>query len=282
MLNLLFCGNRSVFDGILTASLSVVKRMENPRPLNVIIFTMDVSRLREDYLPLEQKHADFIEKALRVHNPRSSVRLVDVTALYEEHLYRNANEDCYCSPYSLLRLLADLVDDMPEKLLYLDCDILLNRDICLLYDVDITNYEYAASRDHYGKFLLYPNYINAGVLLFNMPVCRESGLFNKAREWLKKKKMLFADQSALIRSTTKKKVLSQRFNDQKFLRKKTVVRHFSKRLFYLPYPRVENVKQWQVDKVRKVFKYKCFDDIFDEYLLLKEQFKEVYDNETTS
>ena len=28
----------------------------------------------------------------------------------------------------------------------------------LLYDTDVTGYEYAAARDHYGKYLLYPNY----------------------------------------------------------------------------------------------------------------------------
>ena len=77
--------------------------------------------------------------------------------------------------------------------------------------------EYAACPDHYGKYLIHPHYINAGVLLFNMKKARETALFDKARAWIKKKKLVFADQSALIRSTTKKKVLKQRFNDQKFL-----------------------------------------------------------------
>ena len=200
------------------------------------------------------------------HNTHASVKLIDVTELYERHLGHNANEGCYCSPYTLLRLLADLVPEIPDKLLYLDADVMFNRSPTLLYDIDVSEYEYAAARDHYGKYLVHPNYINAGVLLFNMKKCRESGIFEKARELIRTKKLTFADQSALIRSTSKRKLLPQRFNDQKFLHKHTVIRHFSKRLFYLPYPHTENIKQWQVDKVRKKFGYECFDDIFDEYL----------------
>ncbi|MFC2822457.1 MAG: lipopolysaccharide biosynthesis protein, partial [Spirochaetales bacterium] len=119
-----------------------------------------------------------------------------------------------------------------------------------------------------------PHYINAGVLLFNMKESRETGLFEKARQQIKAKKLTFADQSALIRSTTRKKLLPQRFNDQKFLHKHTVVRHFSKRLFYLPYPHTENIKQWQVDKIHKVFGYTQFDDILNEYTELKKKYEQ--------
>lgn len=269
MINLLYCGNDKVFDGVLTSALSVVRRMETPRPLTVHIFTMELTRLSPDYLPMTQAQADQIRQALRRHNPQTEVVCYDVTDLYEAHLKHNANEGCYCSPYTLLRLLADLLP-MPEKLLYLDADVMLCRDVGLLYEQDISQVEYAAARDHYGKYLVQPNYINAGVLLFNMTRCRETGLFEKARALLREKKLPFADQSALIRATTSRKLLPQRFNDQKFLHRHTVVRHFSKRLFYTPYPHTENIKQWQVERVHRKFGYTCFDDIYEEYLNLKE------------
>jgi len=165
---------------------------------------------------------------------------------------------------------------MPDKLLYLDVDVMFNKDIRLLYDIDVTDYEYAAARDHYGKFLVNPNYINAGVLLFNLKKMKETNILGKARELIKVKKLVFADQSALIRCTTKRKLLSQRFNDQKFLYKNTVVRHFSKRLFWLPYPHTDNIKQWHVDMVHRVFKYHMFDDILDEYLTFKSIYRGGY------
>ena len=256
---------------MLTSALSIVMRMKEQRELNIFIFTMDITRINEKYTPMTERHRAFLEKTLREYNEKTNVILCDVTEIYERELRENANEGCYCSPYTLLRLLADLTD-MPDKLLYLDCDVMLCKDISLLYDIDIEDFEYAATTDHYGKFFINPRYINAGVILFNMKKCKENGLFEKARELIRKKKLLFADQSAIIRSTTKRKHVSQRFNDQKFLYKKTVVRHFSKRLFYLPYPHTENIKQWHIDKVKRKFKYDCFDDIFSVYTKRKEQF----------
>ena len=275
-MDILFCGNDKVFDGVLTASLSIVRRLKRPRPLRIHIFTMELTRVSADYLPMTEAHARMIENALCRHNPETQVILYDVTGNYEKHLKQNANEGCYCSPYTLLRLLADLYP-MPDKLLYLDADVMACKDIGALYDLDVSEVEYAAARDHYGHFLVHPNYINAGVLLFNMKRCRETGIFEKARELIRVKKLMFADQSALIRSTTKRKVLCHWFNDQKFLYKKTVIRHFSKRLFYLPYPHTENIKQWHVDKVREKFGYTCFDDILEEYLQIKN--REVSEND---
>ena len=98
---------------------------------------------------------------------------------------------------------------------------------------------------------------------------RKTGLFEKARTLIKTKKLLFADQSAIFRSTTRKKMLPQRFNDQKFLHKHTVVRHFSKRLFYLPYPHTDNIKQWHVGKMLHVFGYSQFEDVLFEYMYWK-------------
>ncbi|MBP5631977.1 MAG: lipopolysaccharide biosynthesis protein [Clostridia bacterium] len=269
MVNILFCGNAGVFDGMLTGMLSILKRTESKEPFTFYVFTMTLTRIKDNYTPVTAEQAEFLEKVVRAYNDENRIRLIDVTELYEKEFAHCPNENAYCSPYTLIRLLADLVDGMPDKLLYLDADIMFNRDVHLLYDTDVSEYEYAAGRDHYGKYLIQPNYVNAGVLLFNMKKMRETGIFGKARDWLRKKKLVFADQSALIRSTTRKKMLPQRFNDQKFLHKHTVVRHFSKRLFWLPYPHTDNIKQWHVTRVHKVFKYFAFDDILFEYIYLK-------------
>ncbi len=268
MTDILFCGNDGVFDGMLTCTLSILMRTERKEPLHFHIFTMDVTHLDERYFPLTKEHIDLYRKAVKEFDEDNLVTVYDVTQLYMEHFSGCPNEGAYCSPYTLIRLFADRVKGIPDKLLYLDADIMFNRDISLLWDTDIEGYEYAAARDHYGKYLINPNYINAGVLLFNIAEARKTKLFQKARAWIKRKKLTFADQSALIRSTTRKKVLPQRFNDQKFLHKHTVVRHFSKRLFWMPYPHTDNIKQWHIDKVHSVFGYRQFDDIYDRYLSL--------------
>lgn len=273
MINILFCGNDKVFDGMLTCALSILKRSRLDEPFTFYIFTMDVSHIKDSYLPVPDSQVEFFENVIKEYNPENKAIKIDVTGLYMEHFDKCANEGAYCSPYTLIRLFADMIDIIPDKLLYLDIDIMLNRDIHLLYDIDIEGYEYAAARDHYGKYLINPNYINAGVLLLNMKMIKETGLLAKARELIKVKKLVFADQSAIIRSTTKKKMLPQKFNDQKFLHKSTIVRHFSKRLFWLPYPHTDNIKQWHVSRVHKVFKYYQFDDVLYEYIYLKKKFE---------
>lgn len=272
MVNILFCGNDKVFDGMLTCALSILRRTVSKEPFTFYVFTMDVSHLKDTYLPINQRQIDFFESVIKEYNPENTARLVDITPLYREEFDGCPNEGAYCSPYTLIRLFADRVEGMPDKLLYLDVDIMFNRDVHLLYDIDVSEVEYAAARDHYGKYLISPNYVNAGVLLFNLRRMKETELLSKARELIKTKKLLFADQSAIIRSTTKKKMLPQKFNDQKFLHKHTVVRHFSKRLFWLPYPHTDNIKQWHVSKVHKVFRYFVFDDILFEYLYLIQKF----------
>lgn len=273
MINILFSGNEKVFDGILTCMLSIFKRSATKEPFRFFIYTMDVSRIKPEYTPISDKQIAFLNEVAKKYNQENVIVKVDITELYEREFGYCPNESAYCSPYTLLRLFADVVEGMPEKLLYLDVDILFNRDITLLYNIDVTDYEYAAARDHYGKYLLNPNYINAGVLLFNMKKIRETKLLEKSRKLIKEKKLVFADQSALYRSTTKKRMLPQKFNDQKFLHKHTVVRHFSKRLFYLPYPHTDNIKQWMVSDIHRIFGYYVFDDILYEYIYLKKKFE---------
>lgn len=275
MINVLFCGNSGVFDGVLSTTLSILKRTKTNEAFNIYIFTMDVSHLNPKYTPIDDRIVDFLEKVVKKYNPENKVTKIDVTKNYMEDFSGCPNEGAYCSPYTLIRLFADQIPDIPEKLLYLDCDIMFNRDITELYNLDIENYEFAAAPDHYGKFLIRPDYINAGVLLFNIKKCKETGLFQKARDLIKKKKWTFADQDALWHAVTKKKIIAQKFNDQKFLHPKTtVVRHFSKRLFYLPYPHTDNIKQYHVTKVHSVFHYTEFDDILYEFMTLKN----IYEN----
>ena len=240
-MNILFSGNDNVFDGILTCLLSIFKRTKTKEPFKIYILTMDVSRMKPEYIAIKDEKILFLENIAKKYHPENQIIKIDVTQIYEKEFANCPNAQCYCSPYTLLRLFIDLIPEIPDKILYLDVDILFNQDIELLYDTDLLGYEYAAARDHYGKNLINPNYIKAGVLLFNMKEARRTELYKKSRELIKTKKLLFADQSAIYRSTTRKKMLPQKFNDQKFLHKHTVVRHFSKRLFYLPYPHTANI-----------------------------------------
>ena len=88
MINLLFCGNEKVFDGVLTAALSVVMRLEKPRPVRIWIFTMTLTRVSENYTPMTQAHATFIENALKKHNADTQVILLNESGIYQTYTGR--------------------------------------------------------------------------------------------------------------------------------------------------------------------------------------------------
>ena len=273
MINLLLCGNKKVFDGALTELISITNKTKET--ITCYIFTMDVSRIKEDYTCIEDKQIEFLNEVVKSKNKENKVLKIDVTDLYEKEFGNCKNETAYCTPYTLLRLLADLVPNIPDKLLYLDIDMMAGDDISKLYNIDISEYEYAAVREKYGRWLIRPDYINAGMLLLNMKKIKETGLLEKARNLIRTKKMLFADQDAIFKATTRKLLLPGKFNEQsKFNKKGTVICHFCKRLMFRPYPHTENYKQWNIEEIHKVLRCHAFDEDLEEYLKLKKQFEE--------
>jgi lipopolysaccharide biosynthesis glycosyltransferase len=271
-MNLLLCGNKKVFDGALSELISIINRTNET--IECYIFTMDLSRVKPEYVPISDEQIKFLDDVVKSKNLNNSVKKIDVTQIYEEEFGGCKNENAYCTPYTLLRLLADKVIDIPDKLLYLDIDIMVGGDIATLYNIDIEDYEYAAVKEKYGCWLIRPDYINAGMLLLNMKKIKETGLLKKAREKIKTKKMLFADQDAIFWSTTKKKILPRIYNEQsKFNKKDTIICHFCKRLMFRPYPHTENIKQWHIEKVHKIYKCHAFDEDLEQYLELKGKFE---------
>ncbi len=272
MINILLCGNRKVFDGALTELLSITNRTKET--INCYIFTMDLSRIKPEYTSITDEQTEFLDKVIKSKKADNKVTKIDVTNLYEKEFYNCKNETAYCTPYTLLRLLADLVDNIPDKILYLDIDMMANDDISKLYNIDISEYEYAAVKEKYGSIFIWPDYINAGMLLLNMKKIKETKLLEKARNLIKTKKMLFADQDAIYRSTIKKLLIPRKYNEQSsFKRKDTVICHFCKRLMLLPYPHTENYKQWQIDGIHKELKCYAFEEDLKEYLNLKKQYE---------
>ena len=273
MINLLLCGNKKVFDGALTQLISITNKTK--RDITCYIFTMDVSRIKPDYVSITDEQVEFLEQVVKSKNINNKIVKIDVTDLYEEEFGHCKNETAYCTPYTLLRLLADKVPQIPDKILYLDIDMMAGDDISKLYDIDITEYEYAAVKEKYGSWIIRPDYINAGMLLLNMKKIKETGLLLRARELIKKRKLLFADQDAIFWSTTKKKLLPRIFNEQsKFNKKDTVICHFCKRLLWKPYPHTENYKQWQIKEVHKYLKCYAFDEDLEEYKKYKKEYEE--------
>lgn len=269
MVNLMYCGNEKVFDGMLISALSTVKHTDSP--ITVYILTMDLSDIDPRYTPISAAQAGYIRRVLKDANPLSNVLLIDAAEPFRAEMLDSRNMATSYTPYTLLRLFADALPEIPEKIIYLDTDTVSHGDISLLYDIDISNYEFGAALDHLGRFFIRHDYMNAGVLLLNMERIRSTGLFARCRALCRTKKMSFPDQDAINRLGSEKLYLDRRFNSQRRLYDDTVIQHFSKSIRFFPFFHTVNVKPWEVQKVRQVLKIHEYDDILDDYLKRKEE-----------
>ncbi len=270
-INLMYCGNHKVFDGLLISLLSMTKYTKEP--ISVFVITMDLQELNPEYKPITQNQIAYLEKMIKEVNPNSLIKLFDITEIFLKETKDSPNLKNSYTPYTLARLYADKIPDLPDKILYLDTDTIMHGDISSVFEIDIEDYEFAAAIDFLGKFFLHYNYQNAGVLLLNLEKIRETKLFERARNLIKTKKMAFPDQTSLNLLVKKKKFISTKYNEQRKLHKNTVVHHFCKSIRLFPFFHTVNIKPWNVEKVRNVYKLHCYDDVLNEYESRMAKFK---------
>ena len=171
-MNLMFCGNEKVIPGIIIALLSMCKYTKEQ--LTVYLLTMDLSEKGNLFNPITEEHRALIENKLKEKNKENRVFRIDATDMYKKEMHNGKNKNTHYTPYIFLRLLCDKIPELPNKLLYLDADIVCYGDIKPLYEIDMKNYEIAAARDFIGRKWIGKNYLNSGVLLINVQNVRES------------------------------------------------------------------------------------------------------------
>lgn len=270
MIHILMAGNKKVYDGILIAALSITKYCNQPISLHIL--TMDLHNMDASYVPITDQQAQYIDDLLKSRNEKSKAIRIDVTQEYLKEMENSPNNFNSYTPYAFLRLFADRIKGIPNKILYLDTDVVAVKDIKELYNIDITEYEFAGSLDYYGRWFYNPHYINSGVILLNLDNIRKSGLFKETLKLCSRKKIFLADQTALNRLSQNKLIIDRKFNEQKKTKKDTVIRHFTKTIKFFPYFHTQNIKPWHIENVKKVLKIDEIDEILEEY---KTRIKEV-------
>ena len=272
MINLLYCGHDKVFDGLMISLLSASKNTKEP--LRAYVLTMDLSDIDKKYQPLTEQHRKYLEDMLKEQNQNSSVILLDITDIYKSSMLNSKNLKNHFTPYAQLRLFADMLSEIPPKIIYLDTDTVVNGDIKQLYNISVADYELACVDDLYNWLNPYRwkvrHYFNSGVLLLNMKAIKRTRLFKNARELVANKKMISPDQDALNFLVKRKLVLPEKFNAKDKYYKDIVVHHFCnvrrKHHFFF------RVKPWMVDLVKE--KMDAYNTLLDEYLDRKKKFEE--------
>lgn len=263
MINLLYCGNLKMFDGIMLSLMSAANK--SSKPFKAYIMTMDLRQIDERYTAFGQEHINILDTVVKRYNPLNSVVLLDSTNAFLERMQDSKNIANEYTPYAILRLFATRFE-LPEKMLYVDADTMFNGDLSEIENYNIDEYELAGASDHLGKRFIAKDYINSGVLYLNMKKIKETKLFENALDLCLKKKMIFPDQDAINELIQYKLVLPSKFNEQHKLKKETIVLHFTKSIRFFPFFKVFNVKQWQINSVHKILKIHAFDEVFEKFL----------------
>ena len=269
-MNILYCGDQGISRGVLVSILSLLKH--NRKELNIYILTINY----EDTKPFTEKSTAFLDDLVKKTNSRSFVKRIDATKGFVENLPKK-NMKSYFTPCSMLRLYIDKIPEIAEldRVLYLDYDVVCRADISEFYNTDLKDVEAAGVLDIYGKNFYHYNfpktdYMNSGVMLFNMEECLKSGMFEKAVAKCMKRWMMLADQAALNKSIKKRKLMSRKYNEQgERPREDTVLHHFSNNFKFWPYFRVQKVKPFEIEKIHKILKITEYDDILMKYEELK-------------
>lgn len=271
-MNILFCGDHNAEDGVLISTLSLLKNTSED--LHLYILTMQVEN--SNYQPFSKKAADFLRQLLQEKNSNNTLDFIDCTDLFIKEP-PTANMGSRFTPYAMLRLFADQLSQIPDRILYLDDDIIIRKDISDFYHQDLGQMELVGVLDYWGRFFFHNpktkrlfDYMNSGVLLLNMKEIKKTGLFAKVRHLMQVKKMFLPDQSALNKLAVRKRIAPRRFNEQYRLQPDTMIQHFTTSFRFKPYFHTQTVKPWDVKRVHSVLHLHEYDDILEQYMQLKD------------
>lgn len=100
----------------------------------------------------------------------------------------NNTDDFFKAAYA--RLFLSKLEQI-DKILYIDCDTIINGSIQDLYNLDIDQYYVAGVQDNPGKYLVdiigmseNDRYLNSGVLLFNLKKFRQNNIQDKILKFI--------------------------------------------------------------------------------------------------
>lgn len=277
-MNILFCGDKNVQDGLLIAVLSLLENTQEH--LDIYVLTLDMSMNGRIYSPIEQTFVDYLNETVSAqYDDRLYTKLIDTTDIFKDET-PDANLSTRFTPCCMLRLFADKIDEIPDRILYLDTDVICRRDFGDFYYQNMDGVEIAGVLDYYGSWFFRKNifkrdYLNSGVLLMNMCELRKTGLLSSCRHMCTTKQMFMPDQSALNKLSVSKRICERKYNDQRRLHSDTVFQHFTTHFRFFPYVRTETVKPWQTEEVTTILHIpeSEYGALFAKYYDIKESMK---------
>lgn len=201
MMNVLFAGNDVVYTGL---ELAIYSLLTHNKHVNIFIFTMSVEVPNHEtgeitvYEALTDWQQSKLKKIVKYLDCDSNIAIIDTKDYYYKYLANGVNDTSGFTPYAGLRLIVDKVLPELDRVLYLDADTAIQKNLNeLYYDIPRNNPDY----NYYASFAKdacdYEGEMVSGVIVFNLEKIKESHFLDRAVENFKKNKYIYPDQMAL-------------------------------------------------------------------------------------
>lgn len=103
-MNILYCGDENIEDGLLISILSVLKNVKEE--LKFYVLTMNIENGQNKFNAISESSIDFLNEKVKEVNENNFVKRLDITDLFKRELPIK-NMETRFTPCCMLRLFAD-------------------------------------------------------------------------------------------------------------------------------------------------------------------------------
>ena len=137
-MNVLYCGDKNIEDGLIISVLSLLKNVDE----NLNIYVLTINSKDWNIEGVTDDCIEVLNSKMKKINKENWIKKIDITDLFEKEVPAK-NMKTRFTPCCMLRLFADEVEELPDRILYLDNDVICRKDCKDFYNQNMDNYELA-------------------------------------------------------------------------------------------------------------------------------------------
>ena len=139
-MNVLYCGDKNIEKGLTISILSLLKNVSEE--INIYVLTINFEKPKIQ--GITDDSIKILDDRVNNNNKDSFVKKIDITELFEKEMPLS-NMKTHFTPCCMLRLFANKIDSLPDKILYLDTDVIARKNPHEFYKQNIEDYEFVRS-----------------------------------------------------------------------------------------------------------------------------------------
>ena len=122
-MNVLYCGDKNIEDGLIISVLSLLKNVK----ADLEIYVLTINSKEWNIKGVTEKCIDILDSKMKLINKNNSIKKIDITEIFEKEIPAR-NMETRFTPCCMLRLFADEITELPNRILYLDNDVICRKD----------------------------------------------------------------------------------------------------------------------------------------------------------